>query len=148
MTPEYASPEQVRGEPVTTASDVYSLGVVLYELLTGELALPAARASRPQDIARASASARREPAARPSTASPAAERLRRRLRGDLDNIVLMALRKEPERRYASVEQLLRGHSPPPGRPAGAGAQGYAGLSRRKIRAGATPRRPPPPRSSS
>jgi eukaryotic-like serine/threonine-protein kinase len=109
MTPEYASPEQVRGEPVTTASDVYSLGVVLYELLTGRS--PYHFASRsPSDVAREITDT--EPP-RPSTACGASFQLANRnlkssatlLKGDLDNIVLMALRKEPERRYQSVEQF-------------------------------------------
>ena len=106
MTPEYASPEQVRGEPVTTASDVYSLGVVLYELLTGSS--PYRFTSRaPRDVERAITE--QEPT-RPSTAAPDSNRKsaianRRSLRGDLDNIILMALRKEPERRYQSVEQF-------------------------------------------
>ena len=126
MTPEYASPEQIRGEPITTASDVYSLGVVLYQLLTGRSPYPGETRS-PHEWARAICDT--DPG-RPSTAvvkartvrngekleqvapeamsgpregSPA--RLQRRLRGDLDNIVLMALRKEPQRRYASVEQF-------------------------------------------
>src|SRR5437762_2150810 len=106
MTPEYASPEQVRGEPVTTASDVYSLGVVLYELLTGRL--PYHFTSRsPSDVAREITNT--EPP-RPSTVvsnnNQQSEITNQKfLRGDLDNIVLMALRKEPERRYQSVEQF-------------------------------------------
>ena len=100
MTPEYASPEHLRGEPVTTASDVYSLGVVLYRLLTGRL--PHRVKSRtPEDMARTvSATEPQRPSVAISDATGA-----RRLRGDLDNIVLMALRKEPERRYPSVEQF-------------------------------------------
>ncbi|MGH7701169.1 MAG: tetratricopeptide repeat protein [Gemmatimonadales bacterium] len=113
MTPEYASPEQVRGEPITTATDVYSLGVVLYELLTGQRPYQVAReapgalerAICEQDPGRPSAVVGHaaEPVARARGLRP--ERLRRALAGDLDNIVLKALRKEPERRYASVEQL-------------------------------------------
>jgi non-specific serine/threonine protein kinase/serine/threonine-protein kinase len=108
MTPEYASPEQVRGEPVTTASDVYSLGIVLYELLVGRS--PYRFTSRsPLDVAREITET--EPP-RPSTAVARGDgNLKseisnfKSLRGDLDNIVLMALRKEPERRYQSVEQF-------------------------------------------
>jgi serine/threonine protein kinase/tetratricopeptide (TPR) repeat protein len=106
MTPEYASPEQIRGEAVTTASDVYSLGIILYELLTGSS--PYRFTSRaPRDVERAITE--QEPT-RPSTAVLESNRNsaianRKSLRGDLDNIVLMALRKEPERRYASVEQF-------------------------------------------
>ena len=106
MTPEYASPEQVRGEPVTTASDVYSLGVVLYKLLTGSS--PYRFASRaPRDIERAITE--QEPT-RPSTVTLKPNQKstianRKSLRGDLDNILLMALRKEPPRRYQSVDQF-------------------------------------------
>jgi len=99
MTPDYASPEQLRGEPVTTASDVYSLGVVLYRLLTGQ---PPYRLKTrtPEEMERTVG--KTEPR-RPSAAIDATNA--KRLRGDLDNIVLMALRKEPERRYPTVEQL-------------------------------------------
>src|SRR5438477_12940635 len=106
MTPEYASPEQIRGEPVTTASDVYSLGIVLYELLVGRS--PYRFASRsPLDVAREITDTE---APRPSTVvSNKNQQLeithQKLLRGDFDNIVLMALRKEPERRYQSVEQF-------------------------------------------
>ncbi|PYK76407.1 MAG: hypothetical protein DME42_00180, partial [Verrucomicrobia bacterium] len=106
MTPEYASPEQIRGEAVTTASDVYSLGIVLYELLVGRS--PYRFASRsPLDVAREITDTE---APRPSTVVSNKNQQseisnQKLLRGDLDNIVLMALRKEPERRYQSVEQL-------------------------------------------
>lgn len=105
MTPDYASPEQVKGEPITTATDVYALGAVLYELLTGERPHKFKDYTLPE-IERAICGAEIE---RPShlveRRGKAPARLRRELSGDLDNIVLMALRKEPERRYQSVEQL-------------------------------------------
>jgi serine/threonine protein kinase/Tfp pilus assembly protein PilF len=127
MTPEYASPEQVRGETITTASDIYSLGVLLYVLLTGHRPYPRATQD-PQSLARAiceteplrpsSAVGRVAEVRRPdgtvvelkpesiSRVRDGEERLlRRRLAGDLDNIVLMAMRKDPQRRYASVAQL-------------------------------------------
>lgn len=108
MTPEYASPEQVQGGAVTTSTDIYSLGVLLYELLTGKK--PYRLATRtPEEISRAVTDQLPE---RPSTAVSRAEisqqsaiRDAKSLRGDLDNIVLMALRKEPSRRYASVGQF-------------------------------------------
>ncbi|MEP7340374.1 MAG: tetratricopeptide repeat protein [Acidobacteriota bacterium] len=125
MTPAYASPEQVRGQTITTASDVYSLGVVLYELLTGRRPYEF-KSLAPHEIAkvvcetqpiRPSTAVRQPETARPESSvkdsdgqhhletNVEAERLSRRLQGDLDNIVLMALRKEPQRRYVSAQQL-------------------------------------------
>jgi serine/threonine protein kinase len=109
MTPDYASPEQVRGLPVTTATDIYSLGAVLYELLTGERPHRISNYS-PSEIERAICESDTE---KPSeivsrtTQAPARQRkqLGKQLAGDLDNIILMAMRKEPERRYSSVEQF-------------------------------------------
>lgn len=98
MTPAYASPEQVRGEPVTTASDIYSLGVILYELLC-ERHPHRESTSTPAEVERAITTS---PVERPSKSAP---RWRRQLEGDLDTICLMALRKEPARRYASAVQL-------------------------------------------
>jgi serine/threonine-protein kinase len=101
MTPEYASPEQVRGDPVTTASDVYQLGLLLYEMLTGRRP-HAAHERTIVDLVRAISET--APAA-PSTVA-STDRLRRRLSGDLDMIVLMALRKEPDRRYATAHDMV------------------------------------------
>ena len=105
MTPEFASPEQVTGQPITTSSDVYSLGVLLYRLITGkhpyelntnsaveiERAICETMPERPSVLARAGTGKRRS--------------TMRWSLGDLDNIVLMAMRKEPQRRYASAEHL-------------------------------------------
>jgi serine/threonine protein kinase len=101
MTPDYASPEQVTGEPITVASDVYSLGIILYELLTGERPYTIANYS-PGEIERAVCATTIQP---PSNLVLKESRLRRQLKGDLDNILLMALRKEPNRRYGSVAQF-------------------------------------------
>ena len=125
LTPRYASPEQIRGDRVTTATDVFSLGVVLYELLTGRPPFDSPSGSRDeigrliceQNPVRPSTAVTQAPSA---SASPGdathrpidPARLRRVLEGDLDMIVLMALRKEPERRYSSVAELaedLRRH---------------------------------------
>ncbi|MEM7354377.1 MAG: tetratricopeptide repeat protein, partial [Acidobacteriota bacterium] len=123
MTPPYASPEQIQGQPITTASDVYSLGVLLYKLLTGRLPFstrdlprhelervlveslperPSRAITRPGSNDRAA----NLPATRRRGRAGRVQQLQRQLKGDLDNIVLMALRKEPERRYSSVDQLM------------------------------------------
>jgi len=101
MTPEYASPEQIEGLQATVTSDVYSLGVVLYRLLTG--GSPYRLTSR-DPIMIAEAVRTTEPS-KPSMAVEQEPRLRHELSGDLDTIVLMALRKEPERRYGSARAL-------------------------------------------
>ena len=105
MTPDYASPEQVRGAVITTVTDVYSLGVALYELLTGRRPYQFETYS-PLEIERAICDTEAPPpseAARRQTGT--SPKLARQLTGDLDNIVLMAMRKETARRYQSVEQF-------------------------------------------
>jgi serine/threonine-protein kinase len=98
MTPAYAAPEQIRGEPITTLTDVYQLGVVLYELLTGQLPFPL----RGRSLHELEEVVLREEPAPPSSVSDA----NRVLRDDVDAIVLKALRKEPDRRYASAAAML------------------------------------------
>ncbi len=112
MTPAYASPEQVTGAAITTASDVYSLGVVLYRLLTGDLphrvetsALPEIERLLSREPTRPSTAVLRADADAVRARRATARGLQRALEGDLDHIVLMALRREPERRYASVAEL-------------------------------------------
>ena len=129
MTPEYASPEQIRGRAITTAADVYSLGVLLFELLTGHRPYRAAvgqsflemerlvcetEPEKPSVVVSRMEEKTSAHGAAPTVVTPelvSTQRglrppeLRRRLRGDLDTIVLKAIRKEPGRRYSSVEEF-------------------------------------------
>ena len=101
MTPSFASPEQLRGEPVTTLSDVYGLGMTLYNLVSGALPFGTGPKSAYESVQQAVEGPTVAPSAAPGV--PAARR--RELRGDLDNIVLKAIAPDPARRYASVERL-------------------------------------------
>ena len=129
MTPEYASPEQVRGESLTTASDTYSLGVLLYELLTGHRPYhlknrteseitrvvcevdperPSTRITHAERTAKESGTTREiTPEEVSRTRGIPINRLKRLLRGDLDNIVMMALHKDVRHRYGTAEQLRK-----------------------------------------
>ncbi len=110
LTPQYASPEQVKGDVITTASDVYQLGLLLYELLTGRRAYEVGGGSLAEiehgvlhsDPIRPSAAVSKHVDAAATSRGSTSARLIRRLAGDLDHVVLRALRKEPELRYASV----------------------------------------------
>ena len=120
MTPEYASPEQIRGGTITTSTDIYSLGLILYQLITGKKAYEI-KTQSPLELEKIICLT--EPA-KPSSAirslqvkdktsaekishehKVSLDKLIKTLSGDLDNICLMALRKEPERRYSSAEQF-------------------------------------------
>jgi serine/threonine protein kinase len=127
MTPEYASPEQVEGKPISTVSDVYSLGVLLYELLTGhspyrfknrlrdeiirivcndDPVRPSTRITESETVIKGDGTTSIiDPRTIARTRGGAPHRLKRLLAGDIDNIVLKALRKAPKRRYASAEQF-------------------------------------------
>lgn len=118
LTPSHASPEQIRGGAVNTATDIYALGVLLYELLAGRtpyVSEPSSAAALAREIVEGQPlppssavtgdSSRRIAAAQARGERLTPARLARELRGDLDNIVLMALRKEPERRYPSAQAL-------------------------------------------
>jgi serine/threonine protein kinase/tetratricopeptide (TPR) repeat protein len=117
MTPDHASPEQVRGQTITTSSDVYVLGVLLYKLLCGsspffissvrlsEIERAICEKDPPPPSQLVSRDDSSESRSITETRGTSANKLRRILSGDLDNIVLMAMRKEPERRYASAQQM-------------------------------------------
>jgi serine/threonine protein kinase len=101
MTPEFASPEQVTGQPITTSTDVYSLGVLLYRLIAGKHPYEM-NTNSAVEVVRAICETNPE---RPSAAARSAVNRKRAAASDLDNIVLMAMRKEPQRRYPSADHL-------------------------------------------
>ncbi len=98
LTPEYASPEQIRGEPITTGADVYALGVLLYELLTGQHPYR-------QENSHYIDTLRRITQGQTTTPSQRSSLWQRQLKGDLDNIVMLALHQDPARRYGSAQAL-------------------------------------------
>jgi serine/threonine protein kinase len=101
MTPGYASPEQISGAPVTRSSDIYSLGLILYQLLTGSLPFADPEAKLHAEPPLASRSIREDLSRTPETTA----QLRRRVVGDLDNIVLKCLRRDPRQRYETAKEL-------------------------------------------
>jgi eukaryotic-like serine/threonine-protein kinase len=110
LTPEYASPEQLRGETITTATDVYQLGLLLRELLTGVRPVASSDPSaeppvRPSRLALRSLPGMPDPEARAAARRTIPQRLARRLQGDLDLVVAKAVRPEPEERYPSADGL-------------------------------------------
>jgi serine/threonine-protein kinase len=113
MTPEYASPEQVRGETVTTSTDIYSLGAILYEMLTGsrprefktKSLVGIERIVTEEELQKPSSVVAKNLTTDPTGPIANTKKLTRELSGDLDNIVMMAMQKEPQRRYLSAEQF-------------------------------------------
>ena len=127
LTPEYASPEQIKGDTITTTSDIYSLGVMLYQLLTGhqpyritssspvaiskiiteeKIVKPSEKFQETEEIATADGTTKEiTPESISSTRKEKAEKIYHHLKGDIDNIILKAMHKDPSRRYLSVEQF-------------------------------------------
>ena len=158
MTPAHASPEQVRGDVITTASDIYVLGVLLYELLCGRRPfqlLGASLLEMERIICEQEAPTPSEMVARTARESPelltdivacrstTPARLQKYLRGDIDNIVGMAMRKDPERRYSSAEQLAADLERHLERQAGARLEGHLAVSHAQVRRPAHSSRSPP-----
>jgi serine/threonine-protein kinase len=159
MTPKYASPEQLTGGHVSTASDVYTLGVILHELLTGispydrvgdavtlldaicrqPITLPSARLARSAHATVEHPMEARDVVAAADAMGSSVRGLARAIRGDLDNILLMALRKEPDRRYSSVDAFaddIRRHLE--GFPVRARREGFTYVAGRFLRRNALP----------